>query len=122
VLQDSWAHQGKPKVAKIGHFRGARWKRLSGGRGKWVRTDGSWRAAASKSADKVHLWPISARWTGFWTYQALKKFRERCGECYCPGKKGGTKQKISTGKEPAKDKEIRDMLWDKFPGSGVELL
>ena len=81
----------------------------------WVRTDGTYEAAWSGSADVVTLWPASARETGVATYRELRRFKEKC-PCQCPGP-NGTWLPTSVG-EPAPDREILRILSDKFPRKG----
>ena len=126
VLQDSWAHQGKPYFwGKIGHGRGATWVRDWGWvdnvyvpvGGHWKRTDGTLEAATSDSADDVTLWPKSARATGMATYDALIKFKDAC-PCHCPGP-DNTKATTSSGQAKRKG-EIEKLLLRNFGGDGLE--
>ena len=130
VLQDSWAHQGTPYLwGKIGHGRGAKevndwgWFRTWYGwdygivGSHWERTDGTWEAATSDSADRVDLWPKSARATGMATYKALVRFRNAC-PCHCPGPNN---TKVTTSSGDAKDDAaIEEMLLNRFKGDGLE--
>jgi hypothetical protein len=128
VLQDSWAHQGKPYIAGVGHGRGAEWVRDWGWfrtwygwgwdygpvGGHWKRTDGTVGAATSGSADDVGLWPDDARDTGMATFKALKRFKDAC-PCHCPGP-NGSKVKTSSG-DAKTEKEVSDWLLDRYKGN-----
>jgi RHS repeat-associated protein len=122
VLQDSWAHQGKPYIAGIGHGRGAKvvlegywdgWTFRQTG-AHWKRTDGTIDAATSGSADDVTLWPEAARATGMATFKALVDFKNAC-PCHCPGP-NGTRVKTSSG-DAMTEREVDKRLNKIYPGT-----
>jgi RHS repeat-associated protein len=116
VLQDSWAHQGKPYVGGIGHGRGAVRSAFFG----WTKLQG-FDAAISPSADDVTLWPEDVRATGLATYRELKEFKDNC-KCACPplGPFASDEPNNPTSYGPArKDAEIIAFLDSQFPGQNV---
>jgi RHS repeat-associated protein len=116
VLQDSWAHQGKPYVGGIGHGRGAVRSAFFG----WTKLQG-FDAAISPSADDVTLWPKDVRATGLATYRELKEFKDNC-KCACPplGPFASDEPNNPTSYGPArKDAEIIAFLDSQFPGQNV---
>ena len=83
--------------------------------GYWKQTGGL-QAALSDTADNVKLWPADVRAAGKATYEALKKFKEKC-PCHCPGPDDSRKP-TSSG-DAADDKKVNDYLDGKFPGPNL---
>ncbi|NLX59860.1 MAG: hypothetical protein GXY74_12315 [Phycisphaerae bacterium] len=115
VLQDSWSHQGRPYISGIGHGRGAVWVDKGSG-GYWQEERGTLNAALSGNTDRADLWPADVRAAGKATYEALKKFKEKC-PCHCPGPDDSRKP-TSSG-DAADDKKVNDYLDGKFPGPNL---
>jgi len=65
-LQDSWSHQGIPFTKGVGHWRGV--VQTADG---YTNVSGTWRAAASESADSTDYWPADARKAAMATYKKL---------------------------------------------------
>jgi len=136
VLQDSWAHQGKPYVGGLGHSRGAEWV---AGRmestweidvrynhfgiwqhrrwvpGHWKRLSG-FEAARSHSADDASIWPEDARNTGMATYKWLVEFKSKCPNC-CPSDVAGGKPGPTSSGPASPEPEVQRFLLQKYPGA-----
>jgi hypothetical protein len=106
ILQDSWAHQGRPIWepwnGKIGHGRGVKqvtetitrsYLVNSGPYLDWAtdttqishyELDTGPLAGTDGSADEVKLWQADARATAEATYKWLLTFKKNC-PCHCPG-------------------------------------
>jgi RHS repeat-associated protein len=82
VFQDSWAHQGRPRLMGVGHWRGA----SRGSDGGWTNISGSNTAALTSKAghaDDIEAWPEDARTTILRTYDYMLEFAQKC-PCACP--------------------------------------
>jgi len=104
TFQDSWAHQGKPTVAGIGHAR------------KRKETWGP--AGASTDADNVDFWPEDARKAAKATFNAMLEFMTECS-CIKNGPHAHTKSRCGSSTSLDVDAWIsKEFRGKNLPGVG----
>ncbi len=142
VLQDSWAHQGKPYTGGVGHWRDARYVpgQYAGHpmAPEWVPAhvvdfSGTVHAAGPfGNADSAKDWPEDAVQTGIETYKWIIAFAKKCS-CACPGVsfqyniRGSVetiRTELPTTLWPHKPAESEDDVWmwlknKRFPGKNI---